>query len=133
MEIARLADYGDAGWMMAELESFAFGDTPALQDELLELALIGRKTATSWAASEGDKGAAGGKLWIVKAGRGRPGAILETVDSSGGGSERSTRPSLTTRAREIARSPIGDGRTRPISPGGANSRRTWSFIASGSG
>ena len=65
---------------MAELESFAFGDTPALQDELLVLALIGKKTATSWAASEGDKGAAVGKLWIAKDGRGRRSAILETIE-----------------------------------------------------
>ena len=65
---------------MAELESFAFGDNPELMDELLELALIGKKTATCWAASEGDKGAAVGKRWIVKDGRGRPSAILETVE-----------------------------------------------------
>jgi uncharacterized protein YhfF len=65
---------------MAELESFSFGDAPELADELVELALIGRKTATCWAASEGDKGVAIGKLWIVKDGQGRPRAILETVE-----------------------------------------------------
>jgi uncharacterized protein YhfF len=65
---------------MAELESFAFGDTSALQDGLLELVLIGKKTATCWAASEGDKGVAVGKRWIVKDSQERPSAILETVE-----------------------------------------------------
>jgi uncharacterized protein YhfF len=65
---------------MAELESFAFGDSPELADELLELVLIGRKTATCWAASEGGKGVEVGKRWIVKDGQGRPSAILETVE-----------------------------------------------------
>jgi uncharacterized protein YhfF len=65
---------------MAELESFSFGDTPELADQLLELVLSGRKTATCWAAAEGDKGVAVGKRWIVKDGQGRPGAILETVE-----------------------------------------------------
>ena len=65
---------------MAELESFTFGDSPDLADELLELVVVGTKTATSWAASEGDKGAAVGKRWIVKDSRGLPGAILETVE-----------------------------------------------------
>jgi uncharacterized protein YhfF len=65
---------------MAELESFSFGDTPGLADELLELVLIGKKTATCWAASEGDKGVVLGKRWIVKDGLGRPGAVLETVE-----------------------------------------------------
>ena len=65
---------------MAELESFTFGDSPDLADELLELVVVGTKTATSWAASEGDKGVAVGKRWIVKDSRGLPGAILETVE-----------------------------------------------------
>jgi uncharacterized protein YhfF len=41
---------------MAELESFAFGDSPELADERLELVLVGKKTATSWAAREGGRG-----------------------------------------------------------------------------
>jgi len=65
---------------MAELESFSFGDSAELADELLELVLIGKKTATCWAASEGDKGVVVGKRWIVKDSQGRPGAILETVE-----------------------------------------------------
>ena len=65
---------------MADLESFSFGDSPAAADELLELVLIGRKTATCWAASEGLKGVEVGKRWIVKDGQGRPRAIVETVE-----------------------------------------------------
>jgi uncharacterized protein YhfF len=65
---------------MAELESFSFGDIPALADELLELVLIGKKTATCWAASEGDKGVEVGKRWIVKDGQGRPRAVTETIE-----------------------------------------------------
>jgi uncharacterized protein YhfF len=65
---------------MAELESFAFGDSPELADELLELVLIGKKTATCWATNEGDKGVVVGKRWIVKDGQGRASAVLETVE-----------------------------------------------------
>ena len=64
---------------MTEMDSFSFGDSAELADELLELVLIGKKTATAWAAAEGDKGVVVGKRWIVKDGRG-PGAILETVE-----------------------------------------------------
>jgi hypothetical protein len=35
------------------LESFSFGDNPTLADELAELVLVGKKTATCWAACEG--------------------------------------------------------------------------------
>jgi len=65
---------------LTELESFAFGDSPELADELLALVLEARKTATCWAASEGDKGVEVGKRWIVRDGRGEPRAILETVE-----------------------------------------------------
>jgi uncharacterized protein YhfF len=65
---------------MAELESFAFGDSPELADELLALVLAGKKAATCWAASEGDKGVEVGKRWIVKDGQGRARAVLETVE-----------------------------------------------------
>jgi uncharacterized protein YhfF len=65
---------------MAELESFGFGDSPELMDEMLELVLAGKKTANCWAAIEGDKGAGVGKRWIAKDGEGRPRVILETVE-----------------------------------------------------
>jgi uncharacterized protein YhfF len=66
--------------MMADLESFSFGDSAALANELLELVLMEKKSATCWAASGGDKGVMVGKRWIVKDGQGRPSAILETVE-----------------------------------------------------
>ena len=65
---------------MTEMDSFSFGDSAELADELLELVLIGKKTATAWAAAEGDTGVVVGKRWIVKDGQGRSGAILETVE-----------------------------------------------------
>ncbi|HTR12961.1 MAG TPA: ASCH domain-containing protein [Roseiarcus sp.] len=65
---------------MPDLESFSFGDSPELADELLALVLEGKKTATCWAASEGSKGVEVGKRWIVNDGRGRPRAIIETVE-----------------------------------------------------
>ncbi len=65
---------------MADLDSFSFGDSPALADELLDLVLTGKKTATCWPASEGDKGVTVGKRWIVKDGSGGPRAIIETVE-----------------------------------------------------
>src|SRR5580658_8523941 len=65
---------------MSDLESFSFGDSPELADELLALVLAGAKTATCWAASEGDKGVEVGKRWIVKDGQGRARAVLETVE-----------------------------------------------------
>ena len=71
---------------MAELESFSFGDSPELANELLELVLAGKKTATCWAVSEGDKGVAIGKRWIVEDGQGRPSAILKRSNSRGGAS-----------------------------------------------
>jgi hypothetical protein len=103
--------------MLPELESFSFGDSLEFADELLELVLVGKKTATCWAATEGDKGVAIGKRWIVKDGQGRARAISSLSD---GGSGMSTRPSPMTRAKATARSPIGGECTRPISPGAAS-------------
>jgi uncharacterized protein YhfF len=65
---------------MPDLESFSFGDSPALADELLELVLAAKKTATCWAAGEGDKGVVAGKRWIVNDGQGRARAVIETVE-----------------------------------------------------
>src|SRR6516225_7920744 len=63
--------------MLPELESFSFGDSPELADELLELVLVGKKTATCWAATEGEASqlASAGSSRTGKGGR----AILETV------------------------------------------------------
>ena len=51
------------------LETFSFGDSPELADELAELVLAGKKRATCWAASEGPKTHVG-KQWVVLDGRG---------------------------------------------------------------
>ena len=67
----------DTDWR--SLEQFSFGDSPALADELAELALAGKKRATCWAASEGPKTEAG-KRWVVLDGSGGPVAVIETVE-----------------------------------------------------
>ena len=118
---------------MTDLDSFSFGDSPELADELLALVLAGKKTATCWAAAEGDKGVEVGKRWIVKDGQGRARAILETVELTRRRFGRSTKPSLMTRARATGRLAGGGARTRTISPGAASLRRGWSFFASASG
>ena len=61
------------------LETFSFGDTPALADELAALVLAGKKTATCWAASEGLLTDVG-KRMVVLSGSGRPLAVVETVE-----------------------------------------------------
>jgi uncharacterized protein YhfF len=64
----------------AELEHFAFGDGPAMADELLALVLSGVKTATCWAASQGLKGSAVGARYVVLNGAGKPRAVIESVE-----------------------------------------------------
>jgi uncharacterized protein YhfF len=61
------------------LESFSFGDNPALADELVALVVAGRKTATCWAAEEGLL-TTPGKRMLVRDGKGRPRAVIETVE-----------------------------------------------------
>lgn len=68
----------DAKWQ--NLPRVPFGDSPTLADELLALILDGRKRATCWSAEEGVKGTEIGGCWIVEDGRGRPRAVLKTVD-----------------------------------------------------
>ena len=58
------------------LETFSFGDHPALADELVELVLEGKKRATCWAVSEGLKGAALGKPMVALDGKNRPRVVL---------------------------------------------------------
>jgi len=61
------------------LRSFAFGDSPDLADELLDLILRGRKTATCSTEDEPNTSAPG-EQWIVLDGRGRPRCIIETIE-----------------------------------------------------
>ncbi len=61
------------------LGTFSFGDNPALADELAELVLAGKKTATCWAAEQGLLTDVG-KRMVVLDGAGRPRAVIETVE-----------------------------------------------------
>jgi uncharacterized protein YhfF len=61
------------------LETFSFGDSPAMADELAALVLAGRKTATCSAARHG-KPTEVGKRMVMLDGVGRPRAVVETVE-----------------------------------------------------
>ena len=61
------------------LETFSFGDGPALANELAELVLQGKKTATCWAASQGLLTEVG-KRMVMLDGAGRARAVIETVE-----------------------------------------------------
>ena len=50
---------------LSGLDHWAFGDGPALADELLALVLDGRKTATCWAAVHGERGTVVGKPYVI--------------------------------------------------------------------
>ena len=62
-----------------ELRSFAFGDGPALADELLELVLAGVKTATCSTEDEPNTSTPG-ERWIVRDGRGTPRCVIESTE-----------------------------------------------------
>jgi uncharacterized protein YhfF len=62
-----------------DLETFSFGDSPELADELATLVLDGRKRATCWAMSDGQSTEIG-KRMVMLDGSGRPRAVLETVE-----------------------------------------------------
>lgn len=61
------------------LETFAFGDSPELAEELAQLVLAGAKTTTCWSASDGPMTAVG-KRMVMLDGTGRPRTVLETVE-----------------------------------------------------
>jgi len=58
---------------------FAFGDNPALADELLELVVKGVKTATCSTEDEPNTSSPG-ERWIVLDGRGKPRCAIETTE-----------------------------------------------------
>lgn len=83
--LGRAAVVTGPGWATSvPPEAWAFGDSPELADELLELVLIGRKTATAAAVWEYE--AAGeplpkpGSLSIVLDGARAPRALLRTTE-----------------------------------------------------
>jgi uncharacterized protein YhfF len=61
------------------LRSFAFGDSPALADQLLELVMKGVKTATCSTEDEPNVSKPG-ERWIVLDGRGEPRCVIETTE-----------------------------------------------------
>ena len=63
------------------LRSFAFGDGPALADELLDLVLKGVKTATCSTEDEPNTSKPG-ECWIVLDGRGEPRCVIESTEVS---------------------------------------------------
>ncbi|MBR0837490.1 ASCH domain-containing protein [Bradyrhizobium manausense] len=62
-----------------QLRTFAFGDSPALADELLELVVKGIKTATCSTEDEPNTSAPG-ERWVVLDGRGDPRCVIETTE-----------------------------------------------------
>jgi uncharacterized protein YhfF len=61
------------------LRSFAFGDSPRLADELLDLVLKGIKTATCSTEDEPNPSTQG-ERWIVLDGRGLPRCVIESTE-----------------------------------------------------
>jgi uncharacterized protein YhfF len=61
-------------------ETFTFGDSPELADELLDRVLQGKKRATCWAESQGLLSAEVGKLMVVLDSKGTPKAVVKTVE-----------------------------------------------------
>lgn len=61
------------------VKTFQFGNTPDLADRLVSLVIAGRKTASCWAASQGEKLTDPGQRWIAQDGRGAPVAVIETI------------------------------------------------------
>jgi uncharacterized protein YhfF len=68
---------GNMQWR--DLETFTFGDGPKLAEWLATLVLDGRKTATSWAASDGMLTEVG-KVMVMLDGAGTPRAVIETME-----------------------------------------------------
>ncbi len=63
------------------MRSFAFGDGPALADELLDLVMKGIKTATCSTEDEPNTSKPG-ERWIVLDGRGEPRCVIELTEVS---------------------------------------------------
>jgi uncharacterized protein YhfF len=70
---------GDIPEKCRDLRSFAFGDGPALADELLDLVLRGVKTATCSTEDEPNTSTPG-ERWIVLDGRGTPRCVIESTE-----------------------------------------------------
>ena len=62
-----------------DLPRFAFGDGPALADELVDLVIAGRKTATCMTPDDPNRPQVG-QRWVVLDGRGEPACVIETTE-----------------------------------------------------
>ena len=60
-------------------ECFAFGDSPEMADELLNLVLTGKKTATVSILLEDEQTPSVGDLSLVLDGHGNPACVIKTV------------------------------------------------------
>lgn len=60
------------------LETFAFGDSAAMADELVNCVLSGAKRATCWSVREGQQTYVG-KRMVAKDGAGTPRVVIETT------------------------------------------------------
>lgn len=61
------------------LRTFAFGDSPGLADELVELVVKGIKTASCSIGDEPNTSMPG-ERWVVLDGRGEPRCVIETIE-----------------------------------------------------
>ncbi|TPQ36184.1 ASCH domain-containing protein [Bradyrhizobium guangdongense] len=61
------------------LRTFAFGDGPALADELVELVIKGAKTATCSTEDEPNTSSPG-EQWVVLDGSGEPRCVIESTE-----------------------------------------------------
>jgi uncharacterized protein YhfF len=64
---------------LRHLRSFAFGDNPALADELLDLVMKGIKTATCSTEDEPNTSSPG-EQWVVLDSGGEPRCVIETTE-----------------------------------------------------
>jgi uncharacterized protein YhfF len=62
-----------------DLPRFAFGDGPALADELAALVVTGRKTATCMSPDDPNRPQVG-QRWVVLDGRAEPVCVIETAE-----------------------------------------------------
>ena len=106
-----------------ELRSFAFGDGPALADELLELVLAGVKTATCSTEDEPNTSTPG-ERWIVRDGRGMPRCVIESTEVTYRRFAEVDATFAHEEAKATAASLTGDRPTAIISDGRANSAKT---------
>jgi uncharacterized protein YhfF len=61
------------------LETFSFGDSPAMADHLLDCVVNGNKRATCWSVAEGQQTELGKQMAVLDS-HGRRRAVIETVE-----------------------------------------------------